>query len=80
MTPQVAVASTDKRIDGQHSRVVYYQECDIDQLTDGQIADMFDWSTRTHCFLAPDPAVILIANADILDIIDRMGENGMVFM
>ena len=80
MIPQAAIASTTSRINGKHSKVVYYQECDIDRLTDEQIADMFDWSTRTHCYLAPDPAVILIANADMLDLIDGMGENGVVFM
>ena len=77
--PQVAVAGTDSRINGQYSSVTYYQECDIDQLTDEQLADMFDWSTRTHCYLTPDQTVS-VADDKLIDIIDGMGENGRVFM
>ena len=71
--PQVAVASTDKRIDGQHSRVTYYQECDIEAyyVTDAELAEL--------CQLAQDQTVSL-ADDEMIDLIDGIGERGVVFM
>ena len=71
--PQVAVASTDKRIAGQHSRVAYYQECDIDAyyVTDAELAEL--------CRLAQEQTVS-VADAELIDLIDGMGDNGRVFM
>ena len=71
--PQVAIAGTDTRINGQHSRVTYYQELDAPayHVTDTEIDNLCCQSRyRT----------INLANEDMLDLIDSMGENGRVFM
>ena len=70
---QVAVASTDKRIDGQHSRVAYYEECDIDAyyVSDEELVEL--------CRQAQEQTVS-VADAELIDMIDSIGENGRVFM
>ena len=71
--PQVAVASTDKRIAGQHSSVTYFEERDMEAyyITDAELAEL--------CRLAQEQTVS-VADAELIDLIDGMGENGRVFM
>ena len=70
---QVAVAGTDSRINGKRSSVTYYQECDIDAyyVTDAELAEL--------CQLAQEQTVS-VADDELIDLIDGMGENGRVFM
>ena len=70
---QVAVASTDTRIDGQHSRVTYYQESDTAAyyVTDAERAEL--------CQLAQEQTISL-ADDEMIDLIDGIGERGVVFM
>ena len=70
--PQVAVASTTSRINGQHSSVTYFEELDAEAyyVTDSELAELcFQSRYRT----------INLANDDMLDLIDGM-EGGIVFM
>ena len=70
---QVAVASTDTRIDGQHGRVTYYQESDIDAyyVSDEELAEL--------CRLVQEQTVS-VADDELIELIDGLGENGKVFM
>ena len=72
--PQVAVASTDTRINGQHSSVTYYQELDdmpAYYVTDAELAEL--------CRLAQEQTVS-VADDELIDLIDSISENGRVFM
>ena len=71
--PQVAVASTTSGINGKHSMVTYYQECDAEAyyVTDAELADL--------CRLAQTQTIEL-ADAELIELIDGMGDNGRVFM
>ena len=68
---QVAVASTQSRIDDRHNRVILYVEQDIEPVTDEELAEL--------CRLAAEQTINL-ADAELIDLIDRMGQNGRVFM
>ena len=70
---QVAVASTDSRINGRHSSVTYYQESDVEAyyVTDEEIAEL--------CRLYAEQTVS-VADDELIDFIDGIGENGRVFM
>ena len=71
--PQVAVASTTSRIKGGHSSVTYYQESDIEAyyVTDEEIAEL--------CQLYAEQTVS-VADDELIELIDGIGENGRVFM
>ena len=71
--PQVAIASTTSRINGKHSRVAYYEELDA------PAHHIIDWELTELCHQSRYRTINL-ANADILDLIDGMDENGRVFM
>ena len=70
---QVAIASTDTRINGMHSSVTYYEECDIaaHYVTDEEIAEL--------CRLYAEQTVS-VADNELIELIDSIGENGRVFM
>ena len=71
--PQVAVASTDTRINDQHSRVTYYEERDAEAyyVTDAELVEL--------CQLAQEQTISL-ADDEMIDLIDGIGERGVVFM
>ena len=72
--PQVAVASTDSRIAGKRSSVTYYQESDdmpAYYVTDAELAEL--------CRLYAEQTVS-VADDELIDLIDNIGENGRVFM
>ena len=74
--PQVAVASTDSRINGRHSSVTYYQELDdmpAYYVTDAEFAEL--------CRLAQEQTVTL-PDDEIIALIDTIGASapGSVFM
>ena len=74
MTPQVAIAGTDSRINGRHSRVTYYRELDdmpAYYVTDAELAEL--------CELAREQTVS-VADDELIDLIDGMGDKGRVFM
>ena len=74
--PQVAVASTDTRINGKHSSVTYYVESDdlpAYYVTDAELAEL--------CRLAQEQTVTL-PDDEIIELIDTIGAGapGSVFM
>ena len=66
--PQVAIASTDTRIDGKHSRVAYYEERDMEAyyITDEALAQLCQDQHRRTIALPDDM---------LIDLIDDIGEN-----
>lgn len=70
---QVAVSSVQSRIGGQHSRVIYFEEQDIEPVTDQEIIEL--------CRLAQEQTINL-PNAELVDLIDSMGNRAKenVFM
>lgn len=72
---QLAIASTDTRIDNTHSRVTYFEERDIEAyyITDRELAEL--------CRLAAE-RIITIANGELVDMIDniRADSSRRVFM
>ena len=71
--PQVAVASTTSRINGKHSMVTYCVELAMPAyyVTDSELAEL--------CRLA-QAQTITLADDELTDLIDSMGDNGRVFM
>ena len=74
---QVVVASPDSRIDGQHSRVTYYEESDIEAyyVTNEELAELCRMAAEDTISMSPDDL------ADVIDgIEDTETRNGRVFM
>lgn len=71
--PQVAITSTDSRIGNKHNRVIYFEEQDIEPVTDQELAEL--------CRLA-QAQTINLPNAELTDLIDGMGSSasGRVFL
>lgn len=72
---QVPVASTHSRIGNTHSRITYFDECDIEAyyVTNRELAELCQRSRYR---------AINLANDELLDLIDRLNpcENRRVFM
>lgn len=72
-TRQLPVSSVQSRIDGQHSGVTYYQECEVELVTDEELAEL--------CRLAAEQTINM-ASDKLIDYIDSLdaSESGRVFM
>lgn len=68
---QVAVSSVHSRTGGRHSSVIYFEEQDIEPVTDQEIIEL--------CRLA-QAQTINLPNDKLIDLIDGLGESGRVFM
>ena len=70
---QAAVASTDTRIGNTHGRVTYFEEREIELVTDEELAEL--------CRLAAEQTINL-PDSKLTDYIDSLGASasGKVFM